>query len=90
MMPKFIFKYALPVEDDATVEMHDGAEILCVQNQREQACIWALVDNRAPVRAYRFAVRGTGHPCKGLSKERYVDTFQLMGGSLVFHVFALD
>ena len=31
-------------------------------------------------------VYGTGHQIETMGRE-YVDTFQLMGGSLVFHVF---
>ncbi len=47
--------------------------------------IWALVDTDAPEEARVFHVRGTGHPADALG--RYVGTFQIDGGALVFHLF---
>lgn len=36
-----------------------------------------------------LALVGTGHSCEGLGCKEYVGTFQIYGGSLVFHLFNL-
>lgn len=82
---KTIWKYELR-PDGATVGVPEGAKILTVQAQKELPCIWCLVDTDARQENRTFRVYGTGHPmpvCPG----DYCGTFQLMGGSLVFHVF---
>lgn len=84
-----IYKYALPVEDSATISMPRGARILCVQTQYSEPQIWAVVDSTAPKVARKLAVRGTGHDAAGLYSGAYVGTFQMHGGALVFHVFDL-
>lgn len=82
-----IFKYPLEVTDEQRIEMPMGAEILCVQVQGGQPCIWAkVIPDGAPVKRL-FAVYGTGHPMNTKQADQYVGTFQLQGGMLVFHVF---
>ena len=41
---RVIYKYQLSVTDNNIISMPIGAEILCVQAQKEVPCIWALVD----------------------------------------------
>lgn len=80
-----IWKYELEIVDDQSVNMPFGATILTVQVQNDIPCVWALVEpsNSAEPRAFHIA--GTGHPFDGGGK--YVGTFQLHDGALVFHVF---
>lgn len=83
-----IYKYPLHVDDNdiAEVVMPHMARVLTVQAQHETPCIWAVVDTeREPVKR-RFRVFGTGHPMKQDYSD-YIGTFQLMGGSLIFHLF---
>lgn len=82
---KAIWKYPLAVTDEQTVNMKQGAEILCVQVQDGVPCLWAVIDDVLPGRLRSFRLYGTGHPVDDLG--RYVGTFQLHGGSLVFHLF---
>lgn len=84
-----IYKYPLPVDDMVKIPMPKGARILSIQTQNGTPEIWALVDESAASVRRGFAVRGTGHSANGLSADRYIATFQMHGGSLVFHVFDL-
>lgn len=68
------------------IEMPQGAETLCVQMQGTQPCIWAKVDDAKPMENRMFHVRGTGHLLQE-NEGKYIGTFQMLGGSLIFHVF---
>ena len=81
-----IYKYAFEVTDHVSIAMPEGADLLCVQTQGHTQCIWAIVNPDLPLETRRFRVYGTGHPLDE-TPGIYVGTFQLMGGSLVFHVF---
>jgi hypothetical protein len=83
-----IYKFEVPIYDDAVIMMPKGARILSVQVQHGKPVLWALVDHNAPEVKRRFAVRGTGHDIDGLVGE-FVGTFQLRDGRLVFHLFDL-
>ena len=88
-MNKTIWKFELETTDNQTIEMPVNAEILTVQTQNEIPCIWALVDP-TETKVKRFIeVFGTGHDIHydmGVSRN-YLGTYQLQGGSSVFHVF---
>ncbi len=89
-MNKTIYKYPLLVTDYQEVLMTFGAEILTIQTQDENACLWALVDPQETRVEYRnIETFGTGHPihCDMGVSRKYISTFQLRGGSLVFHTF---
>ncbi len=81
-----IWKYELSVTDVQVIQMPEGAELLCVQNQRGVPCVWALVETSRPKIMREIHIFGTGRPCDSF-KEGYVGTFQLRNGDLVFHVF---
>ena len=80
-----IWKYIIRTTDVIAVTMPRGAKILCVQIQREEPCIWALVDPNATIETRWLRIYGTGHPIDELGE--YVGTYQLHNGSLIFHVF---
>jgi hypothetical protein len=84
---KTIHKYELPVKNEFSIEMPEGAELLTVQVQCERPCIWALVDADNPMRARNFRLHGTGHQVDASVWLRYVGTFQLIEGTLVLHLF---
>lgn len=81
-----IWKYSFEVEDEFTVRMPRGAQILSVQPQYNEVCLWALVNSENELEDRKFFVRGTGHPID-LSDGHYVGTFQLLGGTFVGHLF---
>lgn len=83
---KTIFKYPLVVTDEQKILVPVGAEILCVQMQRDVPCLWAEVNVEETMREYReIFIHGTGH--KYNPHKRYIGTFQKFDGALVFHVF---
>lgn len=82
---KTIYKYPVPVADSFSIFLPKGAEILTVQTQGEGAYVWAIVEPGGGVRKRDFCLRGTGHPLGDVG--RYIGTFQLRGGSIVFHLF---
>lgn len=83
-----IWKFTLPSMSGATVEMPKGAAVLCVQAQHDVPMLWAEVDTDAPMIRRRFFNYGTGHEMPPTSDPlHYVGTFQMSGGSLVFHVY---
>ena len=81
-----IHKYPLQTCDEQVIEMPVGAEILCVQVQNGVACLWASVETTFGLSGVRIYTFGTGHPLPA-AELRYVGTYQLDGGSLVFHVY---
>jgi len=81
---KTIWKYTL--DFDTTLDMPCGAKLLAVQVQHCEPQLWALVDPGAEKELRTFCVYGTGHELPD-DPGRYVGTFQLSGGELVFHVF---
>ncbi len=81
-----IFKYPLRVADEVTIPLPAGAQVLTVQVQRGQPCLWAMVDLQVVAEPRSFYIIGTGHPMPQLA-SRYVGTFQLIDGDLIFHVF---
>ena len=83
---KKIYKYALPIDDYLTIPLPQGAEILKVDMQNNVPWMWALVDPEKPPEMRNFRLVGTGHPIKE-ENLKFIDTFQMHEGSLVFHLF---
>jgi hypothetical protein len=83
-----IWKFPLAVADNYQITMPKGAQILTVQRQNEQACLWAIVDTNAEKERRVFEIHGTGNPIDddaGLEHLFYVGTFQ--SSPFVWHVF---
>jgi hypothetical protein len=82
-----VYKYPLPpLGSWISMTMPVDAEPLCVQVQDGLPCMWARIVVGNPPAAHRFRVAGTGHDL-GEHVGRHIDSFQLEGGALVFHVF---
>lgn len=89
-MDRRIFKYELDELDVKEIEMPQGAEILCVQTQRQTPCIWALVDPESVTVKRKFEIYGTGEKITENTKttvRKYIGTYQVGEGYLVWHVF---
>lgn len=92
-MARTIYKYDLEVTDEQVLELPANAEILTVQMQHDAPKLWAIVDvpqRSATVQNRRIAIYGTGHAMNQSASHRYIATFQMRDGSLVFHVFELS
>ena len=84
-----VWKYEIK-PNKVIVEMPKDAEILTVQNQHGRVCIWALVNPENEKEKRHFEVYGTGYDIfiYGFdTKLKYINTFQLFSGDLVFHLF---
>ena len=84
-----IWKFELETIDRQTVDLPKCAEILTVQTQRERPCLWAMVNPGADKEPRKFEIYGTGHivPYDLVEDRKYIGTFQLQEGDLVFHLF---
>lgn len=85
---KVVYKYPVPLLDNFTLPLPDGAEILHVAEQGPSApYLWALIDPTAPTRLRTFRLAGTGHNIFQPVANKHVATFFVNGGGLVFHLF---
>jgi hypothetical protein len=84
-----VYKYPIPMEDTFGVFLPIGAEILAIQVQREMPVFWAEVDPGSEPERRRFRVVGTGYPLPDAEVRKYLGTFQLDDGDLVFHLFEI-
>ena len=80
-----IWKFAIP-PGGGYVYMPRGGVVLTVQAQNDSPYMWAQVDPAAPSEPRQFFIYGTGHHLQE-PPGKYIGTFQLMNGALVFHVF---
>lgn len=87
-MKQQIWKFEIGAAPCA-VEMPKGAQILTVQNQNDLVCIWALVNPGNAKELRYFEIYGTGHNIftKNNTELRYINTYQLDEGTIVFHLF---
>ena len=90
-MEKAIWKFKLETEGYQTIQMPEGAEILVLQVQFEEPCLWALVDPSDDVIEVgrHIEIIGTGNPMTELEHghHKYIGTYQQYQGQLVLHVF---
>ena len=71
-----LFQMTLPV----------GAQVLTVQNQGANTCMWVLQDLKGnQFQERRFVIVGTGQPVA--ENYKYIGTIQEMGGALIWHYF---
>jgi len=84
---KTIWKFPIAAVTSLRVDMPKGAEILTLQRQGDDACLWAIVDPNAEKKARYFEIHGTGNPMySDMGVERkYIGTFQVP--PFVWHVF---
>jgi hypothetical protein len=81
---KTIWKFKLtPV---SALHIPAKGKLMTVQVQREEPCLWVLVDPNAQTELRVFDTYGTGHNLPE-NPGTYVATFQTNNGHLVWHVF---
>lgn len=81
---KTIWKFEPVLEVSQAISMPAGAEILSVQVQNGEPCIWAKVDRDAPLVPRLIEIVGTGHYAPD---HPYIGTVQT--GEFVWHFFDL-
>lgn len=84
-----IYKYPLALEDKQTIEMPMGSQILSIQTQFNKPCIWAMVNPNLPPIGVKIEIYGTGESITNPfpSYLKYIGTFQINNGHVVYHVF---
>lgn len=85
---KTIWKFPFDLQDEFTLAMPRGAEILHadVQQTSGQPTLWAVVDPEEPKEPRTFRVHGTGRELPDDFKPMvHVATFQ--SGPFVWHLF---
>lgn len=88
IMKRRIYKAVLELTDAQEITVERGAKPLCVQMQGENPCLWYATDIEQPVSMATVFIIGTGNPIPNdVSTDHYIGTFQLYGGTLVFHAF---
>jgi hypothetical protein len=81
-----IWKWTLT--PDCKIEMPKGAKILTVQVQHNEPQLWAMVCTKMERETRHFKIFGTGHNIDTFP-DKYIGTFQIHDGTLVFHVFEI-
>ena len=83
---KRILKYKLDITDYQKLPLGKNAQILAVQIQNEEICLWAIVEIGCAPHDVIIRMFGTGHE---MSKDdlRYIGTIQQWNGKLIWHVF---
>lgn len=81
-----IWKWKLKITDHQIINVPADAEFLDVQMQGDDCCIWYACDESAPLRPRSIAIYGAGNPIPE-EAGKYIATFQMEGGALVFHAF---
>lgn len=88
---KTIYKYQLETTDFQSITLPKGYEILTVQTQNQTPCLWVLHDKKPEkFEDVEINIIGTGHAIyhvDGKTERKYIGTYQLHGGQLIFHVF---
>jgi len=84
---KTIHKYPLAIEAELVVMLPVEAQILDVQFQRNDLCLWALVDREAAKEPITLRMLGTGHHVELKPDAQYLATVQQYGGTFVWHIF---
>lgn len=85
-----IWKYPLQSTDVQSIGLPEGAKILTVQVQQDEVCMWACVNPNKQLEPRTIHIYGTGYDVQNSEQLKYISTFQLHNGNLVFHAFELE
>ena len=83
---KVIYKYQFEIADWIEIEMHEGAEILCVKTQHCVPVMWVVCDAYNDKETRSFKIVGTGQHVD-TDYLNYIGTIFQRDEYLVFHVF---
>lgn len=78
------------IDDYFELDLPENAKILTLQMQSFTLCIWILVDSNVLTEKRKFRIYGTGHRINETDKQlSYIGTFQLHGGTFIYHLFEI-
>jgi len=81
-----VWKFNLQAIDKQEIQIPVGAELLTVQLQNGEPCLWARVDTDQLVETRQIEIHGTGHELPDTTRK-YIGTYQMANDTLIFHVF---
>ena len=86
---KAIWKYTLSGSYEQIVQLPENAQILTVQVQNDEMCLWAMIN---PGQSHRVENRTicivpTGLVIQDTNGLAYISTVQMAQGKMVFHIF---
>ena len=86
-----VYKYKIPILDTFELDLPKDTRVLSFQCQKEDFCIWALVNTLdVELETRKFRLCGTGHDIYEWEKRLiFIGTAQKFGGELVFHLFEI-
>lgn len=84
---KNIYKYILDDVDIKNVKIK-GTPISVI-NQRENICVYALVDEDSVEKTYEFFIAGTGNsvPDEVAENFTFLGTASFVSGNIILHIF---
>ena len=86
-MARTIWKFRFEISSPLRLSIPQGAQVLTVQDQDGDGCLWAIVEPENTLESRYFEIFGTGqliHEDMGVER-RYIATFQQP--PYVWHVF---
>lgn len=85
---KRVYKYPIRIEDRQVVGLPKGAEILSMQIQKGNLCLYALVDaSVVEIEFVPICIYGTGHNIENADNLKFIGSAKMHEGELVLHVF---
>lgn len=89
---KTIYKYPILIEDEQTVEVPVGSEILSVGVQNDRMFLWAAVDTAVQgTVGVPILIYATGQEIEAdLDDLFFIGTVLLYQGTLVYHIFTKE
>jgi hypothetical protein len=83
-----IWKFPLTMEKAQSLKVPLGAKFMHVAVQEETLCLWALVDETAPLEGRVIHVLGTGWDIPwNVENLEFLGSVLVEGGVFVWHVF---
>ena len=85
-----VFKYKFNPTAHVSIMLPRGAQILSVQFQCGEFCLWALVDPDAQMELRNFLFAGTGEELfEAPENLQFIETLQMEHRSLLRHFFEI-
>lgn len=81
-----VYKYKLSSHRETELNLPSGSQVLRVDVQNGETCLWALVDPDKHTELRVFEIFGTGHQMPDFARQ-FINTFFVSGGEYVFHAF---
>ncbi len=69
---KTIFKYQMPIQEQFSMDLPKGAEIIRVADQGGMFWLWAIIDTEAPMEIRNFRAFKTGSSMPAMRDLRYL------------------